>query len=170
MAYSSFEGKDATAQFIKDNDIKTVLDVGAGSGTYYHVVLENSIVLDKFDAVEVWEPYVNQFDLKSKYHNVFVSDVRSWENFSYDLVILGDILEHMTKPDAIKVWESVSKQANSAIISIPIIHYPQGHEDGNPYEEHIKDDWTTEEVLGSFSDIVEYREYDVVGVFYAKFK
>jgi hypothetical protein len=75
----------------------------------------------------------------------------------------------MTKEEAVAIWQSISKQARYAIISIPIVHYPQGHEHGNPYEEHVKDDWTTEEVLKTFSNITIHKAHNVVGVFVAKF-
>ena len=76
----------------------------------------------------------------------------------------------MTKEEAIELWDKVSKTARYAIISIPIIHYPQGHEHGNPYEEHVKDDWSSEEVLETFSNIKEYKEFDITGVYIARFK
>ena len=52
--------------------------------------------------------------------------MRLIDDFDYDLVIFGDVLEHMTEEDAVKLWNKVSKQARAAIIAIPIIQYPQG--------------------------------------------
>lgn len=168
MPSSSGEGKAETLKWIESNldSIKTVLDVGAGEGTYAKLLRNLDL---KTDALEVWLPYVGKFKLLSLYKSVFIEDARKWTNWNYDLVILGDILEHMTKEEAVQVWEAVSKEAKYAIISIPIVHYPQGHEHGNPYEEHIKDDWSTQEVLDTFKSIVRHDAYNTVGVFYAKF-
>jgi hypothetical protein len=75
----------------------------------------------------------------------------------------------MPKEDAIEVWDRAAKQARWGIITIPIIHNPQEASYGNPYEVHIKDDWSVEEVLESFSHIVEYERFPITGAFIAKF-
>lgn len=170
MPGSSYEGKDLSAKWIVDHNIKTILDVGVGAGTYSVILKDKGIQMNKFDGIEAWEPYVEEFDLTNKYDNLFKIDARKWEDWGYDLVIFGDVLEHMSKEDALALWEKVSTQAKHALISIPIIHYPQGHEHGNPYEEHVKDDWSTLEVIKTFSHIEKYYSYDVVGVFWATFK
>jgi hypothetical protein len=96
-------------------------------------------------------------------------DVRDVTNFEYDLVILGDILEHMSESDAITLWDKISKQAKYAIISIPIIHYHQDAINGNPYEVHVEEDWTVEKVLEKFSHIIEHKKFEVTGTFIAGF-
>jgi hypothetical protein len=89
--------------------------------------------------------------------------------FSYDLVILGDVLEHMPEDDAVELWKVISKQARHALISIPIGHHPQGAWGGNPYEIHHEEDWSTERVLQAFPGIIEHKEFEITGVFIAKF-
>lgn len=145
-----------------------ILDVGAGSGTYADA-LTNAGYSNTIDAVEAWQPYIDKFYLKKKYRKIFNQDIRIFKYFDYDVVIFGDILEHMSKEEALEVWDRVSKQADYALISIPIIHYHQGAIDGNPYEVHVKDDWTHEEVLDSFSHITSSWTGDVVGAYWAKF-
>jgi hypothetical protein len=155
--------------WVKSNKIKTALDIGPGLGTYYNLFEENGIVLDTFDSVEIWEPYIDRFKLKEKYSKVFLADARSWNDFSYDLVIFGDVLEHMTKEEAVALWGRASKMAKFGVISIPTVHMPQGASGGNPYEIHVKDDWSVQEVLETFDYIVEHRVYDEISVFYANF-
>ena len=92
-----------------------------------------------------------------------------WDNWEYDLVMFGDVLEHMTKEDAIALWKKISKQAKYALISIPITHFHQPMVNGNPYEKHIKEDWTSEEVLESFPGIVIKDEFEITGTYLAKF-
>lgn len=168
MPSSVPENKPWTLNKLFEMSPKTILDVGAGNGTYVNLIkdIRKSV---KIDAIEVWEPYIDLYELRLKYDNVFMKDVREHDDFAYDVVIFGDVLEHMSKEDAIAVWNKASKQAKYAIISIPIIHMPQGHEHGNPYEEHIKDDWTTEEVLESFSHISAYETFRLVGTFIGDF-
>ena len=170
MPSSNPDGKELSMHWIETKvKPQTVLDVGAGEGTYSLLFRKHGFVPRLLNAIEVWQPYIKEYQLLNKYKNVFNVDVREWEDWDYDLVILGDILEHMTKDEALDLWSKISKQARYAIISIPIIDFPQGHEHDNPYEEHIKDDWTTQEVLDSFSNIVDHCSYPVVGVFLAKF-
>jgi hypothetical protein len=166
--HSMPEGKPYAISKIIDINPSTVLDVGAGRGVYATIMFpyKPNII---FDAVEVWEPYIERFNLKNKYRNIYVEDVRNIDNFAYDLVIFGDILEHMPMEDAIKVWNKMAGQAKYALISIPIIHMPQEEIDDNPYEVHEEEDWSTELVLEKFHSIVEYQEFECTGVFIAKF-
>lgn len=145
-----------------------VLDVGPGEGTYgtrIKKVLPNAQV----DAVEVWEPYVTKYKLNDIYYFVEVKDIRDHNNFNYDVVIFGDILEHMSEEDAKKVWAKAKAQAKYAIISVPIIHFPQGEHAGNPYEVHVEEDWNTERVLKAFPEIIDSKDFSVTGAYLAKF-
>jgi cyclopropane fatty-acyl-phospholipid synthase-like methyltransferase len=162
------EGKPYAIEKIIEMVPLTILDVGAGRGAYA-TILFPYLPNTKFDAVEVWKPYIEEYNLHRKYENVFNVDARDHDNFNYDLVIFGDVLEHMKKDDALKLWDKVSKQAEFALISIPIVHMPQDEIDGNPYEIHEEEDWSTELVLKEFSNIVEYRAFEQTGVFIAYF-
>lgn len=155
-------------QKVNGLDIKTVLDVGAGMGNYSYE-LAKSGWSGNITALEIWEPYIEGFNLKEKYDSVISLDVRDNTNYKYDLVIFGDILEHMSKEDAVKVWENAAKQAKYAVIAIPTIHYPQGVHNHNPYEEHVKDDWSVQEVLDTFTNITDYWNGEETGAFWAEF-
>lgn len=167
MPYSNPETNNFVLCNTRNLNIRRALDLGPGSGTYANLLLP-SIPKLKLDAVEVWEPYIHEFRLPTLYRQVAHADVRNHDNFDYDLVIFGDILEHMTKFEAKKIWDKVSTQASFAIICIPVIHYPQGASE-NPYEAHIKDDWTHEEVLDSFSHITQYFLGTETGAYLAEF-
>jgi hypothetical protein len=169
MGYSDPTNKPWTKEKIIELNPKTVLDVGAGQGVYLDLIrdgLGSGVVVN---AVEVWQPYIDQFNLENRYDKLFAMDVKSMTNFAYDLVILGDVLEHMSEESAVELWDRISKQAKHAIISIPIIHYHQDAINGNPYEIHVEEDWNTERVLQKFKNIVEYQEFPQTGVFVAKF-
>lgn len=168
MGTSDPESRPWSLKKILSIDPKSILDIGAGSGTYYDALL-GAGYSGQIDAVEVWEPYINEFELKNKYSNVFQIDVREVEDFFYDVVIFGDILEHMTKDEALSVWDRVSKRASYALIAIPIINYYQDEINGNPYERHVKDDWTHKEVLDSFTGIIDSWQGNIVGAYWAKF-
>ena len=169
MGTSHPESRPWSLEKIISSDAKYILDIGAGSGTYSDA-LKNAGYNGFIDAVEIWKPYVDEFNLHKKYRNVYESDVRLFDNFDYDVVIFGDILEHMTKDQALEVWDKVAAQADFALIAIPIIHYHQGEINGNPYEHHVKDDWSHEEVLSSFKNIVDSWQGEVVGAYWADFR
>lgn len=169
MGFSDPTNKPWTQEKIIELKPTTVLDVGAGQGVYLDLIRQGLGAGVIVNAVEVWQPYIDQFDLENRYDKIFAMDVRDLTNFAYDLVILGDVLEHMSEDSAVELWNRISQQARHAIISIPIIHYHQDAINGNPYEIHVEEDWNTERVLKTFKGIIEHKEFPVTGVFIAKF-
>lgn len=174
MGSSSEYGKAYTNGMLRQLNmmgmLEKIADVGAGSGTYKKLMAMDLPDEVKWVGIEVWEPNIKKFDLVSLYDEVIEQDIRTFDFnklADFDLVLFGDILEHMTKEEAIAVTENCLKHCKSLMISIPIIHYPQGAEHGNPYEEHIKDDWSHDEVLETFPDIVAYLTHDHIGVYFA---
>jgi hypothetical protein len=119
--------------------------------------------------VEVWEPYIDEFALRSIYDEIVIVDAREFTDWESDLVIFGDVLEHMAEAEAVKLWEAASASTSKILMSIPIIHYPQCAEHGNPFEVHVVEDWSHERVLDTFSGITEYECYAVTGAYLADF-
>lgn len=154
MGNSSYQGKEWTAAFVdfKKDEIKNILDLGPGQGTYYsllHKQLEGSV----WHGVEVFLPYIIQFRLEYYYNRIYHTDVREFiPEQDYDLIIAGDILEHMTKEQAIELVDKMLEKTKYFLISIPIVHWPQDAINNNPYEIHIKDDWSDEEMRQTFGD------------------
>jgi len=145
-----------------------VLDIGVGAGTYGRVLRELCPGV-RLTGVEAWAPYVEEFDLHAIYDDLIIADVRHLDVLPRaDIVILGDVLEHMAEPDAVAVWAMARVAARKAVyLSIPIIRYPQGHLHGNPFEEHIVDDWTHERVLATFEGIGAHWVGTIVGAYEA---
>jgi len=158
-----------------------VLDLGVGSGGYYnwfnhrYVGKDKDWAIDKgelagahWTSIEVWTPYIKEFDLETKYNTLVNEDIRI-VNYSalglFDVAFAGDVLEHMSKEDAVSVVDKVLKVSKYLMINIPIIHYPQGESHGNPYEEHIKDDWSHGEMLSTFPQIIKSKPSRRVGVY-----
>jgi hypothetical protein len=64
--------------------------------------------------VEAYQPYVEEFDLKSKYEFLQVADIREIELFrNFGVIFLGDILEHMTAEQAYSVLEKARAVAEA---------------------------------------------------------
>ena len=169
MGVSDPTNKPYAEEIINRLKPKTVIDVGAGAGIYGEITRRASPEAHII-AIEAWQPYIDQFDLTNKYDEVINIDVRNLDSFKADLVIFGDVIEHMSKTEALELWDRVAKEAEYAIISIPIVHWHQDAINGNPYEVHVEEDWHSEDVLESFSNIVEYNLFPQTGTFLAKFK
>lgn len=170
MPFSSENGKHETDRviqrllsqgrgFLESRGLVRVLDIGAGSGTYsdrYRSMIENRGIKAHWTGVEIWEPYVEKYDLRKKYDALVVQDARTYaesisaDSPTFDIAFVGDILEHMTKTEAENLMSHLLKACRVVVLSIPIIHYPQGEWEGNPYEAHIKDDWSDGEVRSTW--------------------
>lgn len=131
-------GKKEIKEFIRErfSPEAKILDVGAGSGTYKVLLGEEYV---NMDAIEVWEPAIE--NLVHFYRHVFAIDVRNfcWGEADYDLVIFGDILEHIGVEDAQKVISQAIAHSNHVLIGVPY-NYKQGVLYGNEAEIHIQDD------------------------------
>lgn len=156
MGISSKQGKPETLKWITENkdNINSILDIGAGSGTYYKLL--STIKPFKWSAIEAWKSYIEEFNLEKMYDVVYNEDVRNfvWKE-NYNLVIAGDILEHMNKADAEILVEKILNHTDTLIISIPITHMPQEAINENPFEFHVKDDWTHQEVQSTWGQFIK---------------
>lgn len=167
MPFSSESGKTAIKWVVSKLPKKDrMLDIGAGCGTYAKM-----FPAKHWTGVEVWEPYVEKYGLKNLYNDLIVKDATELEfNEHYDVAFAGDVLEHMSSEEAIKLIKKLKACADTVIISIPIGHYPQGPYEDNPYEIHIVDNWTDEAVKEAFGVPTFSRIDSEIGVYvYSKF-
>lgn len=168
MGTSYPEGKPFIASRIMASGARRILDVGAGSGTWARE-LRRAGFEGVIDGVEVWQPYIDTFRLLEVYDDVYEQDVREWKRRhfdGYDVVIFGDVLEHMPEGDAVRTWTRAGIAPYRAL-SLPVVPYPQGALNGNPYEVHHVTDWTVDRVLRTFTGITEHERHAIEGVFWA---
>ena len=145
MPYSYKSGKKEVNEFIRRTCAKNsrVLDVGPGSGTYHTLLGDH---FHSMDACEIYAPYIKRFKLTEKYKTVHNKSVTAFDNFDeYDLVIFGDILEHLTIEDTQTVLGK-AKNVKQLLIAVPF-EYEQGASHGNDAEEHVQDDLTHENFM-----------------------
>jgi tetratricopeptide (TPR) repeat protein len=168
-ATSASEGKlwlgKVLSKINSENKIENVLDIGVGEGTY-STLYRNSFG-SKWTGVEIHEPYIEQHDLKRKYHELLIGDAREVPNEStekYSVAFCGDVLEHMTKDDAMKLHASLLDMCDYVVVSVPIIDFPQDEEEGNPYQAHLAT-WDHVQALSSFGWIRTWYKGSVVGVY-----
>lgn len=156
MPVSSLEGKDWTVDRIRAHQPATILDIGVGAGVYEQL-LRPVLPSTRFIGVEVFEPYLKRFDLRRRYDEVLLADVMDLDPLPVaDVVILGDVLEHLAHPQALILWARARQAARTAVfLSLPIVEYPQGEVDGNPNEAHLHT-WSHESVLADLDGIVDW--------------
>jgi hypothetical protein len=147
MPYSSSEGKEWMRERIVADAPASVLDVGAGWGTYARL-LRSELPAAVLTGLEVHSPYITRFGLAALYDMLIIGDVREIEPIpTADVVVLGDVLEHLTYLDAVALWGRTRAAARVAVyLSLPIVAYPQGAVEGNPHEAHLHT-WDHDAVL-----------------------
>lgn len=135
------KGKDVAAKWARDNFNQgaTCLDVGACNGKWFDLLGDHFVM----DAVEVWEPYAQKYKLAEKYKNVFIKDIRQFNYSFYDLIIFGDVIEHMTVEEAQHVLAYASDHCQNMLVAVPFL-YEQGAKNNNPFEIHQQPDLTPE--------------------------
>ncbi len=138
---------------------KSILDVGCGFGLWgflcreYLDVAETRVWPDKWDlridGIEYFEPYIMDHQ-RFLYDSIQIGDIRDLASTvdEYDLIITGDVIEHMDKPDAELVLDTLHAKAKKAmLVNIPIgtgWDHPICH--GNPAELH-RSEWSQEDFL-----------------------
>lgn len=160
MPLSTYDGRGWVTDRLADTTALTVVDVGAGQGTYS--ILGRHLRWDaRWIAVEIFEPYVERFLLGEKYDDVIVADIRDWKPDLDDYVILfGDVLEHLPRQDAIDVLTFHMERATEIMVSLPIIYAPQGEFEGNPHEAHLHH-WHWNEMLELLPGCEGFKGVDV---------
>lgn len=161
--YSLRNGKPETAEWFQEHkdSIKRVLDIGCGSGTYPRLIKQEFNLCNNAEwvGVEAWAPYITEFNLESLYDRVINCDARKldWNTIGkFDAAIASDVLEHMTKQEAVELVDQILDNCKTLIISIPIRYMPQDDIDGNPYEIHVKPDWSHDEVIDTWGTYIKH--------------
>ncbi|WP_055693391.1 class I SAM-dependent methyltransferase [Streptomyces prasinopilosus] len=145
MPTSDAEGKDWSLERFRYHLPNTVCDVGPGEGTYAKLFrpVHHGVW---WTCIEIHKPYIRKYGLKNTakrtgmYDEVHNLDAREAPDHLYyrDAVLLGDVLEHMPREDAVTLLERiVAAGAWNILVSVPIVESIQGEVDGNPHEAHL---------------------------------
>jgi hypothetical protein len=150
MPYSQYIHLPTLFQFLRLTMPSSVLDVGVGSGKMGFVARD---VLDIFmggkykkedwtcriDGIEAFPDYIQPHHHEI-YNNIYLGDAYHALDTvgSYDLIILGDVLEHFEKEKAWRFLDKCAQHCNEfLIINIPLGEWDQAALFGNCYEEHL---------------------------------
>ena len=148
---------------------KSVLDVGCGFGKWGYLCRE---YLDAFngrfrpedwttriDGVEFFEPYIFEHQ-RALYSDILIGDIRDLIDGldDYDLIIAGDVIEHMHKDEAEVIVEKLYNKARKLlIVNIPLgTGWDHPEQYGNSAELH-RSEWYQED-FAPYTDTFEYFE------------
>ena len=159
---SSKNGKSEILEWFKSqSDIKTIVDVGAGSGTYPKLLAPADYY---WIGVEIFIPYVKRFELKKYYDDLILDDITKIELPDADCIIFGDILEHLVVAEVRRLVELSDKKYKHVVVSIPIDSYQRAVEN-NQYEKH-RSIWSSEQLEQLFPESFKIRkQFDNIYIF-----
>ncbi len=134
-----------------------ILDAGAGSGKYGAML---RMWFNNIDALEIFEPYIQQFQLEEIYNNVHIGNIIDFDIDMYDYIIMGDILEHLCVEDAHNLITKIHLGGKKCLVAIPYT-MEQGEVNGNIYETHLQPDLTHDVFLFRYPMMKElYRNHE----------
>lgn len=118
---------------------RTCLDLGAGAGKYGKIVRRECPAC-RVTAVEIDRGNIARFGLEEIYDAVECADAMSLFETAidaeYDLVIAGDLIEHLRKSDGLDLLHFLVYRAAFILLVYPI-RFIQGAVGGNRREAHI---------------------------------
>ena len=129
-----------------------ICDIGPGAGKYgkiaRRVAAEKGFPLD-LTAIEVDGSYVDEFHLNDLYDRIVVDDAVNLikdPKIRFDMVIIGDCIEHMRKSDGIDLLNFLMYRTAHIVLVFPD-NFLQDGTDDHPAEAHIST-WNVEDFRG----------------------
>jgi len=136
---STDAGKANILKYILENIKKDakILDVGFGSGVYGKLL--RSFYYQNIDGLDVYGENIKEMGLDLIYNNIFIENILDFDFDFYDLIIMGDVLEHIDLESSKKLLSKFinGNKCDHIIISIPY-EYEQDEVYGNKYEKHLQ--------------------------------
>ena len=149
MPTSNWQNISYDIELIRTLNPQKILDVGIGFGRWGILSREFLEVWDEdnisgnwkrtIDGVEIYSPYIKEYHRYFYTHIYEQNLIDFFENLQsdYDLIIFGDVIEHLDKADAFKVIKKAVEHSKFILINIPIGKFwEQGEKDGNIYHIH----------------------------------
>lgn len=164
MPVAQPENIPTICNLIKSKKPKSILDVGCGFGMYgflariYTGLWTTNITpkeysdwknLSRVDAIEIFEPWITDLQ-KMIYNKIFIGDMREImpKVDNYDMIILGDSLEHLNKEDGENILKIAKEKAKTVVISMPDYFEKGEKKGGNEWELH-QYVWKNEDFIGN---------------------
>jgi SAM-dependent methyltransferase len=115
------------------------LDIGTGAGKYGRLLADAAPGCHR-TGVEVEPSYVQAHDLQTLYHRLDLADATQWwrqhPSEAFDLVLLGDCIEHMPKSAGLDLLNAMVYRCGYLLVVAPEF-IVQGAVDGVAAETHL---------------------------------
>ena len=124
--------------WVIDKNCKSILDVACGQGNPMRMI-KKRMKVDYAVGVDIFKPYLDYCKKEKIFNKLITQDVRKIKFLedSFDIVLLNEIVEHLTKKEA---WELIKKAEKVAkyqvVIATPIGKSYHPAVDGNKYQLH----------------------------------
>ncbi len=191
MPISTYAHIPAFVVFLGHIMPKSVLDVGIGNGKMGFIARDLLDVMlrsaykepdwrVKIDGIEIFPDYIRDHQ-KAIYDNIYIGDAFDLidDLGKYDLIILGDVLEHFDKKQAMQFLDKCfAHTKHHIILNIPLGNkWTQSAIYENPHEEHLSF-WSPEELepltenkyVVRFPDLGNYGCFLLTKEKYAQYK
>jgi 2-polyprenyl-3-methyl-5-hydroxy-6-metoxy-1,4-benzoquinol methylase len=158
------------AQRIRSLQPQSILDIGIGCGKWGFIAREyadteflcnlNPVSRLQLDGIEIFPAYIGSIQ-KMLYNNIYIGNASLVINeisTTYDLIIMGDVIEHFTKDDGISLLNKIKKKSKKSLIITPNYWIEQGSVHGNIYETHLS--------LWTKKDLEAFGKVTSVGIFF----
>jgi hypothetical protein len=177
MPLSIWQGMEDCLQAITERRPRAVLDAGIGFGLWGHLLRQYLDVWSgrihpeqwttRIDGIEIAESRV-QAHARYLYSNVYIGDIRELvparaEAQRYDVILFGDVLEHLPKNDALALLEASLRLAGSLVV----VRIPMGEgwrREGREPPDHHRSQWSPDDFMDYPATL---RLYDYIGNPYA---
>lgn len=137
------------------NQPKSILDIGIGFGSKGMLFREYTDIWTgklkekktRIDGIEIFGDYVTPLQ-RAIYNNIYIGnvlDIIDTLGF-YDLIYCGDMIEHLSKEDGVKLIFKIMQHSKQSIIVTPVVVSEQGELYGNPNEKHLSQ-WTADDFV-----------------------
>ena len=148
---------------------KAVLDIGMGFGKWGFLAREYTDIFANRYQRQDWQTRIDAVeafpDYKTPCHEYIYNDIHYGDARQvvptlgrYDLVIVGDVIEHFTKAEGLALLAELRKRSRYVLISSPTVEFGQGDLLGNPYEIH-RSAWGIDDLKGLEFDYDEYGNW-----------
>lgn len=136
--------------------LTSVLDVGFGYGkgaflirSFIEAKTNQRYTPDewriKIDGVDIFDGYLSELQ-RILYDHIYIGDIFTIlpSLGTYDIALLGDIIEHLTKKDGYRLLDELFLHVNNIFISTPFGYIPNTTVNQNTYEVH-QSGWVPED-------------------------
>ena len=144
---------------VKKNNLKAVIDIGAGPGTKLSHFFSNlAIELTIIDQPGM-EPVVQKMCPSANFFGVNLEDGSFNSGAKYELIICSDVIEHLKNPDnLLKIFHSHMTKDSIGVISTPDRDLRRGSSNTqSPNKAHVRE-WNFDELETYFKN----RGFDVI--------